>query len=255
MLSTTTTNISVIIPTLNEAANLTKCFPTDSQEVEVIVADGESQDGTAEMAAAQGWKVCVSHPGRGRQMNAGAKIASGEIFLFLHADTRLPEDFAAHIRRILALPGVSAGAFLLRVNSSQRQMRIIERVANWRSRRLQLPFGDQAIFLRAEQFWSVGGFPDLPIMEEVELIRRLRRHGRIGTAPVPVVTSARRWQKRGLWKTTLLNQVCLAAYYLGVSPVCIHGWYYGGNGSRVRREQTHKAEPVASSGWSPRHGS
>ena len=248
--------ISVIIPTLNEATTLAACLPAALNDVEVIVADGGSQDRTTEVAAAKGYKVCVSAPGRGRQMNAGAGIASGEIFLFLHADTRLPEDFAVHVHRILAEPGIIAGAFLLRIESPLRQMRIIERVANWRSDRLQLPCGDQAIFLRAEQFRTIGGFPDLPILEDVELIRRLRKQGRIGIAPGPVVTSARRWVEKGLWKTTLLNQAYLAAYYLGVPPSRIHDWYYGGNGSRVRREeQTHKPGHVASSGWSPRHGS
>ncbi|MBI1955732.1 MAG: TIGR04283 family arsenosugar biosynthesis glycosyltransferase [Acidobacteria bacterium] len=248
--------ISVIIPTLNEAATLAKCLPARSKDVEVIVVDGVSCDGTTEVAAAEGCKVCVSAPGRARQMNAGARIASGEIFLFLHADTRLPEDFALHVHGILSEPGIVTGAFLFRVDSPLRQMRIIERVANWRSHRLQMPFGDQAIFLRAYDFRAVGGFPDLPIMEDVELIRRLRKQGRIGIAPVPVVTSARRWVEKGLWKTTLLNQVLLAAYFLGVPPSRIRDWYYGGNGSRARREeQTHKAESVASSGWSPRHGS
>jgi len=247
--------ISVIIPTLNEATTLASCLPAASNDIEVIVADGGSQDGTAEVAVAKGCKVCVSAPGRGRQMNAGAGVASGEIFLFLHADTRLPEDFAVHVHRILAGPGMIAGAFLLRVESPLRQIRIIERVANWRSDRLQLPFGDQAIFLRAEQFRTIGGFLDLPIMEDVELVRRLQKRGRIGIAPVPVVTSARRWVEKGLWKTTLLNQVFLAAYFLGVRPSRIHDWYYGGNGSRARREeQTHKAGHVGGSAWGVRHG-
>ncbi|OFV98723.1 MAG: hypothetical protein A3H94_05460 [Acidobacteria bacterium RIFCSPLOWO2_02_FULL_60_20] len=248
--------ISVIIPTLNEAATLAKCLPARSKDVEVIVVDGVSCDGTTEVAAAEGCKVCVSAPGRARQMNAGAKIASGEIFLFLHADTRLPEDWPVYVHRTLSEPGIVAGAFRLKMDAPMRGLRMIERMANWRSACWQLPFGDQAIFLRADGFRAVGGFPEVPIMEDVELIRRLRKQGRIGIAPVPVVTSARRWVKKGVWKTTLLNQAYLAAYYLGVPPSRIHDWYYGGNGSRVRRkEQTHKAEPVASSGWSPRHGS
>lgn len=248
--------ISVIIPTLNEATTLAACLPAASNDVEVIVADGGSQDGTTEVAAAKGCKVCVSAPGRARQMNAGAAIASGDIFVFLHADTRLPEDFPVHVRDILSGPDFIAGAFRLQVDSPMREIRVIERLANWRAVRLQMPYGDQAIFLRAEDFQAVGGFPDLPIMEDVELIRRLRKRGRIRIVPVPVVTSARRWEEMGLWKTTFINQACFAAYYLGVPPSRIHDWYCGGNGSRVRREeQTDKARHVASSGWSPRHGS
>jgi uncharacterized protein len=235
--------ISVIIPALNEGAALAACLLAGSGSVEWILADGGSRDRTAEVAAAKGCLVCVSAPGRARQMNAGAGVASGEILLFLHADTRLPEDWAVHVQNILSEPGIIAGAFRLKIDAPIPGLRIIERVANWRSRRWHLPFGDQAIFLRADDFRAVGGFPDLPIMEDVELIRRLRRHGRIGIAAVPVVTSARRWQNRGLWKTTLLNQAYLAAYYLGVSPSRIHGWYYGGNGSRLRKEaQSYNAD-------------
>lgn len=247
--------ISIIIPTLNEASTLTQCLPARSKDVEVIVADGGSRDGTTEVAAAEGCRVCLSAPGRARQMNAGARIASGHIFLFLHADTRLPGTFAVHIRRILAEPGIIAGAFRLQVDSPMREIRVIERLANWRAVRLQMPYGDQAIFLRADDFRAVGGFADLPIMEDVELIRRLRKRGRIGIVPVPVATSARRWVEKGLWKTTFLNQTYLAAYYLGVPPSRIYDWYYGGNRPRVRREeQSHKAGHVGGSAWGASRG-
>ena len=219
--------ISVIIPNLNEAGLLGKCVPAGWNDGEVIVADGGSRDGSAEAAAAQGWKVCRSAPNRAGQMNAGAGIACGDIFLFLHADTRLPGDFAVHVRRILSEPGVIAGAFRLRVDTPARTMRLFERVANWRSARLHLPYGDQALFLKAERFRAAGGFAELPILEDVELVRRLRRHGRIVIAPVPIITSARRWETIGLWKTSLLNQACVAAYFLGVPTSRIYEWYYG----------------------------
>lgn len=246
--------ISIIIPTLNEATTLAACLPATSNDVEVIVADGGSQDGTTEVAVAKGCKVCVSASCRGRQMNAGAGIASGEIFLFLHADTRLPEDFAVHVRAILADRRNVAGAFRLQIDSPMLGIRLIERLANWRSVYRHMPYGDQAIFLKADIFRAIGRFPDLPIMEEVELVRRLKKRGQVGIAPVPVITSARRWVKKGLWKTTLLNQVYLAAYYLGVPPAHIHDWYHGENGSRVRREEAnHTAGQITMSGWSPGH--
>lgn len=219
--------ISLIIPTLNEATTLPEYLPVASNDVEVIVADGGSCDGTAEIAAVRGCRVCLSAPGRACQMNAGARVASGDVLVFLHADTRLPRNFADHVRAVLAESKYAAGAFRLRIDSPMKGIRWIERLANWRSVRWQMPYGDQAIFLRADDFWAVGGFPDLPIMEDVELIRRLQKHGRIGIAPVPVVTSGRRWREKGLWKTTLLNQAFLTAYYLGVPPSRIHGWYYG----------------------------
>ena len=247
--------ISIIIPALNEAARLAACLPASSNDVEVIVADGGSRDGTPQAAEARGWRVCLSEPGRAKQMNAGAELASGEILLFLHADTRLPENFAVHVHRILANPDFIAGAFRLRIDSELRGIRAIETLANWRSIHWQMPYGDQAIFLRAERFRAIGGFPYLPIMEDVELIRRLRKQGRIGIAPVPAVTSARRWVEKGLWKTTLHNQAYLAAYYLGVPPSRIRDWYDGGKRSQVRwKEQSQKTGHMRENTWGVRHG-
>ena len=228
--------VSIIIPTWNEASTLHACLPAASADVEVIVADGGSRDGTVEVAEARGCKVCITAPGRARQMNAGAEIASGDIFVFLHADTRLPGNFVVHVRRILSEPNTVAGAFRLQIDSRLRRIRLIERLANWRSVHWQMPYGDQAIFLRAKDFGADGGFPDLPIMEDVELIRRLRKRGRIRTAPVPVVTSARRWEEWGVWKTMLLNQACIAAYYWGISPSRIRDWYLHSAVPRVSLE-------------------
>ncbi|MGE5656883.1 MAG: TIGR04283 family arsenosugar biosynthesis glycosyltransferase [Actinomycetota bacterium] len=220
--------ISIIIPTLNEAATITQTIDTAQSAVgiEVIVVDGGSQDGT--LQAATGIRAISAPPGRAKQMNVGAAAATGDILLFLHADTALPIGFDTWVREILAQPGTVAGAFQLKINAAGLSLRVVETMANWRSHFLQLPYGDQAIFLKATTFREVGGFPDLPIMEDFELMRRLQRWGRIATAPVSVLTSARRWQKLGVLKTTLMNQMVILAYFLGVPPTQIAAWYRGG---------------------------
>jgi len=227
--------ISVIIPTLNEASQLTATEPIPASRfnVEVIVVDGGSQDATADMARSKGWNVFQSQPGRARQMNAGAAVASGEILLFLHADTRLPPGFDTAARLILSRPGVVAGAFQLRIDTVRRGLRIIEKLANWRASRLGMPYGDQAIFLKADQFRAIGGFPDIPIMEDFELMRRLRRRGRVEIAPEAAVTSARRWEEIGLWRATWINQFCILAYCLAVPPRRIARWYQEARRSSV----------------------
>jgi hypothetical protein len=216
--------ISIIIPTINEQANIASCLASTryAPNVERIVVDGGSKDRTREIALSWGVKVLTAPAGRARQMNAGAEVASGDLLLFLHADTLLPEGFDDCVRRILTQPGVAAGAFEFRLDAVSRGLQIIERVANWRSRFLQLPYGDQAIFIRSALFREIGRYPDMPILEDFELVRRLKRKGRIHTASYPAITSARRWMAGGVWKTTLSHQLIVAAYCLGVSPTLIH---------------------------------
>jgi len=221
--------ISIIIPTLNEASNLAKTLASthNAADVEVIVVDGGSADKTIEVARSWGIEVLLSTPGRARQMNTGAARAMGGILLFLHADTRLPKGFDGYVRGILARSGVAAGAFRLRVDAKLPGLRILEGLVNVRSRCLQFPYGDQAIFLTAELFWDMGGFPNMPIMEDFELVRRLRRRGRIVIVPVPILTSARRWEKLGMVRTTVINYAIPLAYYLGASPSRLARWYHG----------------------------
>ena len=197
--------------------------------LEVIVVDGGSQDGTVQMAQSLSVKVLSTRGGRACQMNVGARAATGNILLFLHADTRLPAGFDAMVRLSLLAADKGkapvAGAFELRIDAPLPSLRLIESGVNWRSRHLQMPYGDQAIFLTHEVFHDIGGFPELPIMEDFELMRRLRRFGRIVIIPVPVLTSARRWLKLGVLKTTLINQVAIITYLLGVPPEQIARWY------------------------------
>jgi len=221
--------ISVVIPALNEAGCLGDTLrPLEhAANVETIVVDAGSEDRTPQIAQSHGCRLLTTAPGRARQMNAGAAEADGSILLFLHADTRLPERFAQHVREALIRRNVVAGAFRLRLDARGWPFRVIERVIDLRSVLRQMPYGDQAIFVTADRFYLAGGFPDLPIMEDFELVRRLRRRGRIAIVSEPVVTSARRWQALGPWRTTWLNQMVVLGYRLGVSPQRLATWYRG----------------------------
>ncbi|WP_371411470.1 TIGR04283 family arsenosugar biosynthesis glycosyltransferase [Nostoc linckia] len=227
--------ISIIIPAINEAGNIKEAIATtkSSTNIEVIVVDGGSSDDTKAIAQSLGVKVISSSPGRAVQMNAGAVAASGEILLFLHADTRLPAGFDEMICTALQQPRIVAGAFNLQIDASLLSLRWVELGVKWRSHFCQMPYGDQAIFVTKAVFQQVGGFPELAIMEDFELIRRLKTKGRIAILSTPVVTSARRWLQKGVLKTTLLNQIVIIAYLLGVSPERIRRWYRGEKFKRI----------------------
>lgn len=222
--------ISIVVPVLNEEKQLPRILDLQNRaiNVEVIIVDGGSYDRTLDRAIESGAKIIQSDPGRARQMNAGAAIATGEILLFLHADTQLPDQFDAMIRATLSQAETIAGAFKLKIAADLPGIRFVERGVNWRSRFLQFPYGDQAIFLRTQTFVQIGGFPKLPIMEDFELVRQLRRSGKIKILPVPVTTSGRRWQKFGVLQTTIVNQLVIVAYLLGVSTERLDRWYRTG---------------------------
>ena len=212
--------ISIIIPTLNEAASIGNLLDhiLPAEDLEVIVADGGSTDDTIEQVKLRGVEIIQTSRGRAIQMNAGAAEASGDVLLFLHADTRLPKGFSDSVHRALDKTGIVAGAFNLAIDSPESSFRTIERIANWRARYLQTPYGDQAIFLPTQLFHRIGGYPVMPVMEDFAMIRKLRKVGRIDILPDPVVTSPRRWLNIGIWKTFIINQLMIAGYFAGISP-------------------------------------
>ncbi len=222
-----TTKITIIIPILNEAGMIQSILAQliHDPELEVIVVDGGSEDLSVRLVQEMGVKVIVAPLGRGKQMNVGATVATGEILLFLHADTQLPSGFAAIVRETLSLPKIIAGAFELKIDGEGQSLRFVETMTNWRSRFLSLPYGDQAIFLKASVFKEIGGFPELPIMEDFQLIRQLKRRGKIAIARPPVLTSARRWQKLGVLRTTFINQLIIIGYFLGFPPILLRRFY------------------------------
>lgn len=220
--------ISIIIPALNEAHNLPRSLQAlqTISLVEVVVVDGGSWDDTISVAQSYGAKViCSPVAGRAHQMNLGAAVAQGPILLFLHADTCLPDRFADLVRQASTQPNVVAGAFELAIDGHLTGLRWVEWGVNLRSRLCQMPYGDQAIFMSADTFRDIGGFPALPIMEDFALMRRLKQRGRIAIVPATVLTSSRRWQKLNVCRTTLINQIIILSYLLGVSPTRLAVWY------------------------------
>lgn len=223
-------SISIIIPVRNEEVAIGPCLDSlaDYSDLEILVVDGGSSDQTIQEIQRRGYKPVSSAPGRGKQQHTGAKAASGDFFLFLHCDTSLPRNFTTHVRKILEQEGVAAGAFQLAINAQGLGYRIIEYSANLRSRLLQLPYGDQALFIKKETYFAANGFPDQPILEELDFLSRLKNLGRIVIAPDYATTSARRWQQHGIMKTTIVNQLMLAGWVMGISPERLARWYYKG---------------------------
>ena len=229
-------SLSVIIPTLNEQQALPRCLESvaDMMDAEVIVADGGSTDATIETAHGLGAKVVTPDRGRARQMNAGAEAAAGDVLLFLHADCRLPNQADAAIHAALSDSSVGCGAFRHHINSPRRALRLIAAADNWRARWLHRPYGDQGLFVRRALFQEIGGYPDVPILEDVLLMQRLRRITRYRMADGVIETDARRWERRGVLRTTALNWTVL----VGAAVRLPHRWlarlYYGPDPSAER---------------------
>ena len=221
--TTIKTHISVVIPVLNELEIINATIHhvravAGDIPVEIIVADGGDDHMTLnEISDAHVLKV-ESPPGRGCQMNAGAALASGDILLFLHADTELPDGALAAVASVLT-EGAVAGAFRLSIDSPKPVYKVVAWFANLRSRLERVPYGDQAQFIRADIFRDLGGFAEIPIMEDVELFRRLRSKGLpIVLLPGRVKTSSRRWDNEGVLRRTLANWWLRLRYRFGVSP-------------------------------------
>jgi rSAM/selenodomain-associated transferase 2 len=223
--------LSVVVPVLDEARHLPALLAhlaRDGSGAEVIVADGGSRDGSAELAArAPDVRLIVTGRGRARQMNAGAALATGDVLLFLHADTRLPSGAVEKIRRALADPRVVYGRFDVRFDNPRRGFRLIAGLMNLRSRLTGICTGDQAIFVRGAAFARLGGYPEIALMEDIELTRRLKRIGRLAAVRRPVTTAARRWERDGVVRTVVLMWMLRLLYLCGVDPARLHEWYYG----------------------------
>lgn len=215
--------VSIIIPTLDEAAQIEETLaPLQAwrrQGVEVIVVDGGSRDATVPLARPLADRVLASARGRANQLNAGATAGSGAVLLFLHADTRLPEQGIQAMLVGLQRHGKSWGRFDVRLSGRPVLLRVVERMISLRSRLTGIATGDQAMFVIREAFAHAGGFPPIPLMEDVALSRTLKsRFGRPLCLSLPVATSSRRWEQQGILRTILLMWWLRLAYWLGVAP-------------------------------------
>jgi rSAM/selenodomain-associated transferase 2 len=217
--------LSVIVPVLDEEAGiadaLTALAPLRQRGAEVIVVDGGSRDGTVELARPLADRVIAASRGRGAQMNAGAAAASGDALLFLHADTRLPADADRMILDGLNASSWQWGRFDVRIAGRSPLLTIIAGLMNWRSLLTGIATGDQAMFATRAAFAAAGGFPDIPLMEDIELSRQLKRRSRPLCLAARVTTSGRRWDERGALRTMLLMWRLRLAHFLGAEPATL----------------------------------
>jgi rSAM/selenodomain-associated transferase 2 len=213
--------LSLVVPVLNEAATLPAQLAAlqglRTSGTELIVVDGGSGDGTAELARPAADRLLDAPRGRAAQMNVGAKASRGEVLLFLHADTALPPAADDLIRSAIAT-GAAWGRFDVRIDGRQPLLRVVERMMNWRSRWSSIATGDQAIFVRRDLFERVDGYPELPLMEDIALSKRLKRFAPPACLREQVITSGRRWEKHGVLHTILLMWRLRASYFLGADP-------------------------------------
>ncbi|HEV2994404.1 MAG TPA: TIGR04283 family arsenosugar biosynthesis glycosyltransferase [Chthoniobacterales bacterium] len=234
---------SVIIPAWNDAENLDALLPElakiDADIETTVVNAGQDRQrpnnqrwqslSESETSAANGRVTFLPapRPNRGEQMNRGATAASGDVFIFHHADSQLTAAHFSAIEEALRDPEIIGGAFHRKFDTRHPRLRFLERVARFRARHGGTLFGDQSIFIRREVFARLGGFATIPLMEDVEFSRRLRAAGRLAIVDPPVQSSARRHLERGAWRASVQNGLFIALYKLGVSPHRLHRWYYG----------------------------
>ena len=217
--------MSVVIPALNEAENILSCLESVKNqycEFEVIVVDGGSMDGTVDLVRPQA-RVIRSEKGRAVQMNSGARLCTGEVLLFLHADSQLPPDGLFLVERVLADPRIVGGTFRLRFDSRKILLRFITFFTRFKFRYFH--YGDQGIFVRRSVFERLKGFEEIPLMEDVDFLRRLRKTGQLALLKQAVTTSARRFLEHGILRQQLLNTILVISYLLGAKPETLKKWY------------------------------
>lgn len=220
----TLNDLSIIIPVLKEGDRVVQAVQRIFDQnykgmLEIIVSDGDKAGSTINFITDTRVVCTTSEAGRGKQLNKGAQVASGRVFLFLHCDTVLPDNALNDLMGVMERPEIAAGAFDLGINNQNLVFRMIEKLSSLRSRLTRIPYGDQALFVRRSCFFQVGCFAEIPIMEDVDFMRRLKREkSRIYFLDSKVLTSARRWEKEGVFFCTLRNWIILGLYYLGVHP-------------------------------------
>ena len=232
--------LSVIIPALNEERSVDRTIKAARDEdAEIIVVDGGSSDRTCKNAEDAGAKVLTTRKGRALQQNAGADSSRGNVLLFLHADTLLPVRYVDRVFETLLPKRTAGGAFRFKTDCRVPLIRAVEWMTNVRSRFFQLPYGDQALFLKKHLFDSLAGFPEVAIAEDLLLVRALQKYGRIRIAQAEAITSGRRWEHLGVIRTTLINWVIMAGCHLGVSPDSLALLY------RIPRGGTENQSPIS----------
>lgn len=219
--------ISVIIPVLNEESTIASTVESVKSlgPAEVIVVDGGSADRTREISERFGATVLSSPRGRARQMNRGAREAKGDIFLFLHADTRLPSSALDDVQSALRDPRFAGGRFDVTLDGNRWILGVIGNLISLRSRLTKVATGDQAIFVRRAVFERIGGFPDIPLMEDIAFSRALKRKGKVACLRSRVITSARRWEIDGVWRTVFRMWTLKLLFLAGISPVRLKRFY------------------------------
>jgi rSAM/selenodomain-associated transferase 2 len=223
--------ISVVVPSWRDTANLRVLLPALARSAavaEVIVVDASGDAEAERIALASGASfIPCSTPNRGVQMNLGAAASNGDAIVFQHCDTSLEDSHLEAIRNALADPRVAGGAFFRKFDGRHPRLMWLESVARFLTRHGGTLYGDQSIFVRRDVFERLGGFAEIPLMEDVEFSRRLRRAGKIAVLDPPVASSGRRHLEKGAWRTSIQNGLFIVLYNLGVSPHRLHRWYYG----------------------------
>jgi rSAM/selenodomain-associated transferase 2 len=223
---------SVIIPVYRETAVINSIIGhirslNAPGNIEIVIVDGDPQGSTLQAIGDETVKKIISRKSRGMQLCVGAKASRGGVLIFLHADTFLPHNAFVRIASLMATDNnCMGGAFELQIDSSRPFFRIIEKASTWRSRMTRVPYGDQAIFIRSGYYHHLGGFKNIPIMEDVELMKRIRKdRGKIVILSERVITSARRWESEGVLRCTIRNWILITLYALGVAPEKLSHYY------------------------------